>query len=261
MLGFVDEVDFTSLTDATVKKVNRIYDTTLETVLCSYRWLFAIKRQEIGTTLTGVFTAVSATNVLTSTINFKNGHTVTLTTTGVLPAGLALATTYYVVQASGLTCKLSATLGGSEIDITGTGTGVHTISYASRLTAGDDYKYKYCYQLPSDLLTYNASYTDAYYDRPIRQFETNNIYLNTDEIKAYVMYTALVDETLFPEYFVAYFRYKLALELCFNLTGDTNLLQVLAEQEKRGFIRAKNIDARQASVKTIKSSPFTSIRG
>jgi hypothetical protein len=261
LLGFVDEIDFDSLTDATVKKVNRIYDTTLITVLSSYRWLFAIKRQELGATLTGEFTVVSATDVLTSTINFQNGHTVTLSSTTTLPDPLVAGTTYYVVSASGLTCKLSATLNGSAIDITDTGTGTHTINYNSRLTAGDDYKYKYCYQLPSDLLTYNASYTDNYYDSPIRRFETNQIYLNTDEAKAYLMYTALVDETLFPQYFVSYFRYKLALELCFNLTGDTNLMQVLNEQEQRGFIRAKNIDARQASVKTVKSSPFTVIRG
>jgi hypothetical protein len=261
MLGFVDEIDFTSLTDATVKKVNRIYDTTLITVLSSYRWLFAIKRLELGSLMTGAFTVVSDTDILTSTINFQDGHAVTVSSTTTLPSPLVAGTTYYVVSASGLTCKLSATQGGTAIDITDTGTGTHTISYASRIEAGDDYKYKYNYQLPSDLLTYNASYTDVYYDCPIKYFEVIVPYLNTDETKAYLMYTSLVDETVFPQYFISYFRYKLALELCFNLTGDTNLIQMLSEQEHRGFIRAKNIDARQASTKTVKSSPFTAIRG
>ena len=76
-----------------------------------------------------VFTAVAATNLLTS-----NGHgllagePVRFTTTGTLPAGLSLATTYYVI-ASGLTAndfKVSATVGGAEIDITDAGSGVHS---------------------------------------------------------------------------------------------------------------------------------------
>lgn len=83
-----------------------------------------------------VFTAVAATDLLTTA-----GHglvaavPVRFTTTGILPAGLALATTYYVI-ASGLTAndfKVSATLGGSAVDITSTGTGNH--SWARYLTA------------------------------------------------------------------------------------------------------------------------------
>jgi hypothetical protein len=115
--------------------------------------------------------------------------------------------------------------------------------------------------MPDDMLTYNASYTDNGYNSVIRNFETNQSFLNCDETKAYIMYTALVEETEFPQYFINYFKYKLAMDLCFNLTGDTNLLQVLAEQVKMNFIRAKNIDSRQNPARTIKASPFTNIRG
>jgi hypothetical protein len=258
-LGFVDEIDFTSLTDTTVKKVNRVYDTCLVNVLSSYRWGFAIKRVKLGQTQTSVFTG-AITDIITSTISLKNGHTVTLTTTDTLPAGLATGTTYYVIDSSGVTCKLSLTVGGTAVNITDTGTGTHTLVYQDRMEADDTYKYKYNYTLPSDLLTYNASYHDPEYKSPIRYFETNNVYLNTDETTAYLMYTALVDETVFPQYFINYFQYKLALELCFNLTGDTELVKLLAEQETRAFIRAKSIDARQANVRTIKSSPFVTVR-
>lgn len=46
---------------------------------------------------------------------------------GVLPAGLATFTDYYVVQAAGATCKLSLTQGGAGIDVTNAGTGTHFV--------------------------------------------------------------------------------------------------------------------------------------
>ena len=260
-LGFVDDIDFTSVTDTTVKKVNRIYDTCLLNVLSSYRWRFATLRASLCTDQSSTFTVVAATDILTSaSISFADAHQVTLTTTNTLPAGLSTGTTYYTTTSSLLTCKLSLTLGGSAVDVTDAGTGTHTIAYKAYAIATDAWKYKYLFPLPSDMLTYNKSFTDAGYDSYIRYFETNQFFLNTDEIKAYLMYTALVSETLFPQYFINYFKYRLAMDLCFNLTGDTNLLQILAEQERRKLIKSKNIDARQASVKTIKSSPFTGIR-
>lgn len=56
------------------------------------------------------------------------GNRVRFTTTGTLPAGLAVGVVYYVNTApSGTTLTLSETLGGSTVNITDTGTGVHTI--------------------------------------------------------------------------------------------------------------------------------------
>lgn len=45
---------------------------------------------------------------------------------GALPAGLTAATVYYMVPTSGTCFKVSATLGGSVVDLTDTGTGTHT---------------------------------------------------------------------------------------------------------------------------------------
>jgi hypothetical protein len=55
-----------------------------------------------------------------------NGTAVTFTTTGALPTGLTAGTTYYVVNANTDTFNVAATLGGTAINTTGAGSGVHT---------------------------------------------------------------------------------------------------------------------------------------
>lgn len=73
------------------------------------------------------FTANATTDVLTAT-----GHPYVDTdmlqlynTGGALPAGLTADTDYYARDVSGNTLKLAATSGGTAIDITGAGTGIH----------------------------------------------------------------------------------------------------------------------------------------
>jgi len=106
------------------------------------------------------FNVNATTNVLTATGHpIATGDVVRLCNTGgALPAGLSTNTNYYVIGVSGDTLQLSATSGGSAIDITGTGTGTHFIGgpddaawvamrqamllmighwYARRETAGD----------------------------------------------------------------------------------------------------------------------------
>lgn len=84
------------------------------------------------TTAVGTFTA-NASDLCTKAGHFMaNGAPVVLTTTGTLPAGLALATTYYVIYIDENTFALASTLANAmiswPIDITGAGTGVHTIT-------------------------------------------------------------------------------------------------------------------------------------
>lgn len=130
----------------------------------------------------------------------------------------------------------------------------------SRSDATDAFKYKYNYALPANLLAIRTPYSDANYMCAIREYETTPKNLNTDERKAYLWYISIVEEEAFPQYFVDYFKYKLALELCFNLTGDSELLQLLSSQEQRALITAKNIDAKQNETRTVKASPYTAIR-
>jgi hypothetical protein len=88
------------------------------------------------------FTADAASDLLTTVGHgLAAGDPVRFTTTGALPAGLALATTYYVM-AGGLTAdafKVSATLGGAAVDITDAGTGTH--SWQFYLTPAEQYQF------------------------------------------------------------------------------------------------------------------------
>src|SRR4030065_461947 len=81
----------------------------------------------------GSFTAAAATDLLTSANHtLLVGTEVYFTTTGTLPGGLSTATPYYVIS-SGLTAddlKVSATLGGTTVDITNTGSGTHSWTVA-----------------------------------------------------------------------------------------------------------------------------------
>lgn len=55
-----------------------------------------------------------------------NGSSLKLSTTGALPTGLTVDTTYYVVGAAANTFNLAATLGGTAINTSSAGSGVHT---------------------------------------------------------------------------------------------------------------------------------------
>jgi hypothetical protein len=72
------------------------------------------------------FTANASTDLLTGPA-LADGDIVILTSTNALPAPLAERTVYYVRDSTGTTYKLAATSGGSAINITGAGTGTHSI--------------------------------------------------------------------------------------------------------------------------------------
>lgn len=87
--------------------------------------------------LTDTFTAVSATDICTSTSahGLRDGDIIVLSTTGTLPAGLSIATRYFARDTTTTTFKLAATRDGTAIDITDTGTGTHTW-YGRRIDIG-----------------------------------------------------------------------------------------------------------------------------
>jgi hypothetical protein len=86
---------------------------------------------------TQTYTADAGTDKITFTTALANGTTLQLFTTGTAPAGLAIATTYFVVNSDTPTasCKLSLTSGGTAIDITGAGTGTQTFALTTGITA------------------------------------------------------------------------------------------------------------------------------
>ncbi len=74
-------------------------------------------------------TANASTDYVTvaNTWKYDNADSVTFTTTGILPAGLAVLTTYFVINRTGEVLQVSATAGGAAINITDAGSGTHTI--------------------------------------------------------------------------------------------------------------------------------------
>jgi len=87
----------------------------------------------VGTISGGIaaatFTATAATEVCAATSHgLTNGDVVILTTSGTLPAGLAVATKYYIVNKNTNDFQLSNIPNGDPIDITDTGTGTHTFN-------------------------------------------------------------------------------------------------------------------------------------
>jgi hypothetical protein len=80
-----------------------------------------------------VFTAAPATDLMTKAAHgWYTGMKCQLTTTGTLPAGLALATDYWLIRVSADTFKLASSLAfadaGTAIDLTDAGTGSHTLT-------------------------------------------------------------------------------------------------------------------------------------
>ena len=73
------------------------------------------------------------TSVVNQPSNILTGTRVRLTTTTTLPAGLALATDYFVIRISDTTFRLASSfanaIAGTQIDITNAGSGTHTISW------------------------------------------------------------------------------------------------------------------------------------
>lgn len=65
--------------------------------------------------------------VITLSQPLAEGTAIKLATTGALPTGLTAGTTYYLVNVSGLTANLAATLGGSAIATSGSQSGTQSI--------------------------------------------------------------------------------------------------------------------------------------
>ena len=77
-----------------------------------------------------VTVTIATPAVVTSSVPFANNSPITIINSGypaALPTGLTPGTTYYVVNASGNTFNLAATVGGSAIATTGSQSGTHYI--------------------------------------------------------------------------------------------------------------------------------------
>jgi hypothetical protein len=89
---------------------------------------------------------IASPGVVTKTAHgLAVNDTIRFSTTGALPTGLTAGTDYYVISA-GLTAdafQVSATLGGSAINTSGSQSGVHTLTKSTRKVIIDDVEYGY----------------------------------------------------------------------------------------------------------------------
>lgn len=89
---------------------------------------------------TNTFTADAGTNLVTYTNDFKTFTKVRFTTSGTLPAGLSLATDYWLVRQSATTALVASSyanaVAGTTIDITDAGSGTHTLTIQMRCPGG-----------------------------------------------------------------------------------------------------------------------------
>ncbi len=82
-------------------------------------------------------------NTTASTLSFlagtvpTNGATITLVIGAGAPGGLNYTTTYYVVNASGSTCQLATTSGGTPITLTSQGVGLQALYFTIESNASD----------------------------------------------------------------------------------------------------------------------------
>lgn len=94
----------------------------------------------VGAKQAQAFTA-AVTNIITSNAHgLSVGDCLQFTTSTTLPAGLSLLTNYYVISKTTNTFKVSATPGGTEVDITDTGTGTHTYHLYGKVFMVSDWK-------------------------------------------------------------------------------------------------------------------------
>lgn len=132
------EVDYnddpTSLTDTKLMQV-RAEATTPEVAALQMKIELTVQNDNQA------FTAATSDVITSAAHGLANGDIVTVASSTTLPAGLSANTEYYVVEKTTDTFKLSATPGGTAIDITDTGTGTHTW-YRNEAPEVEDVGYK-----------------------------------------------------------------------------------------------------------------------
>lgn len=136
-------VDTKNTASANLSYGDQIMNDYHRRLLAKADWPFLHRLRTLITLApSSTFTAVAGTDVCTATgdtILTDTGAEVVFTTTGTLPAGLSLLTTYYLIYQSASTFKVATSLAnafaGTAIDITDTGSGTHTVTVATNIQA------------------------------------------------------------------------------------------------------------------------------
>jgi hypothetical protein len=104
---------------------------TIKLGACTLRLEESVLQSSVAESFVGTISNASPGVVTSVAHGLLNGDAIQLTTTGGLPTGLSTGTTYYVVSKANDTFQLSATVGGSSINTSSAGSGVHTVRVAN----------------------------------------------------------------------------------------------------------------------------------
>lgn len=119
--------------------------------------------------------------------------------------------------------------------------------------------YQHKCRLPNDILYLRGVYSDEK-ETVLSDYKLAGDYIYTNDETVYVSYTRQVCEEELPAYFIEYLKYRLARNLCPNITGDKDLLQWLTNNEQIAFANAKNIDLTQRRVRVLPTGAFVDVR-
>lgn len=119
--------------EASVARILRRTPSSSTTLAWGFMWSGAnIDGRGVAWASGNISGVNTTTDTLTSTSHGRpNGFCLVITSTGTMPGGLVSGTRYFVINAATNTFQLSATSGGSAIDITSSGSG--TITWATQV--------------------------------------------------------------------------------------------------------------------------------
>lgn len=100
--------------------------------------VFSAPYDRYGAAITNANPGIATSTFLTSPFNavnhgYANNDPIAFTTSGTLPTGLLVGTTYYVVNATAQTFEIAAAPSGAPIDTTGTQSGFHRVQRVNTL--------------------------------------------------------------------------------------------------------------------------------
>jgi hypothetical protein len=117
---------------ATLTLFDKLISLEEKRILSSYAWPFLEKQFSMTCGDIVTVTIASPAVFTCTTNNFSVNDVVYFTTTGALPTGLSAGTRYYVIATGlgGNDFRVSATLGGTVVDTSGSQSGTHSVTPA-----------------------------------------------------------------------------------------------------------------------------------
>ena len=123
-------------------------------------------------------------------------------------------------------------------------------------------KFDYAYQMPTDpavlqIVTITVNDYVIPYDRYRNYIYVDNYGSNSNLIMDYIY---KVDEQYFPPYFKLALEYNLASLFAGSVARDSSLISQFAELAERQYLRAKHIDATEATNKKLDTGRYINLR-